>query len=311
MSRPGTLRIVSLLPATTDIVVAFGCEGWLVGRSHECDASDYVKSLPSCTEPKFPIKGDSRDIDDRVTHLVSQGLSVYRVDEKLLQQLNPDLILTQDHCEVCAASLGDIHKAVSDIISDHCEVLSLSPNKLDDVWASFRSVGRALGVVNKAEELLEELFNRLNVISETLKNKQPVRLATIEWIDPLMTAGNWTPELISYAGGEDVMADAGAHSHRMSLSDLQNQDPDVILVIPCGYPLETTRAEMPQLDNNPDWQNLRAVRKGNVALADGNLFFNRPGPGLVDSSEIVSEILHPEIFPQKHFHDKRWEWWSG
>ncbi len=311
MSRPGTLRIISLLPATTDVVAALGCEEWLVGRSHECDASEFVKNLPACTEPKYNPDGTSIEIDHRVNQLISEGLSVYRVDENLIKQLNPDLILTQDHCEVCAVSLDDIRNAIGENISDHCRLLSLSPKNLDEVWNSFEEIGVAMGVEQKARELVASVHTRLEKLKNATRNREPKRVATIEWIDPLMTAGNWTPELISTAGGDDLLAGDGAHSHKINIDQLRQADPDVILVIPCGYSLETTRAEMSVLHENPEWHNLRAVQNGNVALADGNLYFNRPGPKLVDSAEIIAEILHPEMVENSHYAQNRWEWWPG
>lgn len=310
MSRPGAHRIVSLLPATTDTLVALGCEELLVGCSHECDTTDYIEQLPACTEPKFAPFGSSRQIDQRVSELIGEGLSVYRVDEDVLRELNPDLIITQDHCEVCAAPLDEVRQAVTTSVGSGCRVLSVSPNRLDEVWDSIRQVGNALQIEAKADELVRSIESRMQKLQATFSDRKPVNIATIEWIDPLMTAGNWTPELITAAGGKDVLADEGAQSHKITLDQLSAANPDFILVIPCGFPLETTREEMPVLAEDPQWQQLKAVQQNKVALADGNKFFNRPGPFLVDSAEIVAEILHPDLMGQTHYQNGNWEWWN-
>ena len=294
-------RVASLLPSTTEITCALGFEGALVGRSHECDFPASVVRLPALTEPKLDPDASSRGIDDRVKQLVEEGLSVYRVDSTQLRQLEPTLILTQDQCEVCAASLKDVEAALQDWTGASPRVVSLDPTTLLDVWGDIERVAAALGEPARGSELTGALRERVNA---TTKRTQQIparpRVACIEWIDPLMAAGNWVPELVTLAGGQNLFGEAGAHSPWLDWDELRSADPDVIVVLPCGFGLERVRSEMPPLLAQPGWRDLRAVRAGRVALTDGNQYFNRPGPRLVESLEILAEILHPDGVEPRH-----------
>jgi iron complex transport system substrate-binding protein len=294
-------RIVSLIASSTEIVCALGYGERLVGRSHECDYPEWVRRLPVCTAPKFAVDGTSYEIDQRVKAILAEGLSVYRVDAELLRELRPDLIVTQAQCEVCAVSLRDVEQAVCEWIDSRPRIVSLVPNVLADVWRDIRAVAAALGAVERGEKLVGELCRRIDAIVEracALATRPSV--AVVEWIDPLMAAGNWVPELVAMAGGANLFGQAGEHSPWMSLVELTARDPNWILVIPCGFDIPRTRSEMAALGARPEWCKLRAVRDGRVALADGNQFFNRPGPRLVESLEILAEILHPEAFDFGH-----------
>jgi iron complex transport system substrate-binding protein len=294
-------RVVSLIASATEIVCALGFEGQLVGRSHECDFPESVKRLPVCTEPKFDVEGSSYEIDRRVKAVLQEGLSVYRVHADRLKQLAPDVIVTQSHCEVCAVSQRDVERAVCDWLGTRPQVVSLAPNGLADVWDSIRQVAAALGADRRGEELVRGLQQRLTAIAERAR-ALPDRptVAYVEWIEPLMAGGNWVPELIEMAGGVNLFGEAGKHSPWMTWDELRGRDPDVIFVAPCGFDLARTRREMAALTERPDWHELRAVRGGRVYLADGNQFFNRPGPRLVESLEILAEVLHPEAFTFGH-----------
>ncbi len=287
-------RIVSLIASSTEIVCALGFGENLVGRSHECDFPEWVQRLPACTSPKFPIDGTSYEIDQRVKAILAEGLSVYRVDADALRALAPDVIVTQSQCEVCAVSLRDVEQAVCEWIESRPKIVSLVPNALDDVWRDIVAVAAALGAADRGEALVAMLRARIAAIAERAR-RSPERptVAVVEWIDPLMAAGNWMPELIDLAGGVSLFGAVGEHSPWMSLDELAERDPDWILVIPCGFDLARTRAEMASLASRPEWRRLRAVRGRRVALCDGNQFFNRPGPRLVESLEILAEILHP------------------
>jgi len=294
-------RIVSLIASATEIVCALGFEGDLVGRSHECDYPESVTRLPVCTEPKFNVVGSSYEIDQRVKAVLQEGLSVYRVDAGLLKRLRPDVIVTQSHCEVCAVSQRDVEQAVGDWLGTRPKVVSLAPNALADVWESIRQVAAALDAGPRGEELIRRLEERISAIDDRAASlaERPT-VAYIEWIDPLMAGGNWMPELVALAGGVNLFGVAGKHSPWMTWDDLRGRDPDLIFVAPCGFDLAHTRAEMPHLTWRPDWPDLRAFRTGRVYLADGNAYFNRPGPRLVESLEILAEVLHPNTFSFGH-----------
>ncbi len=290
------MRIVSLLPSTTEIVVALGKKDQLVGRSHECNYPEDISTLPACTEPKFKPDGSSYEIDQRVKALLREGLSVYRVDEEKLKALQPDIILTQDHCEVCAASLNDVKQAVRKSLGDQVEVVSVSPTDLSSVVQSIRTIADAIGANQAAEKLTRQMKTDLQEIQQKTIELTPPKVLSIEWIDPLMTAGNWIPELVKIAGGIPVGAESGTHSPEISWGDIRKTDPDIITIIPCGYSIEQTLSEIPDLTSRKGWDQLRAVRNKQVYITDGDHYFNRPGPRLVDSTRILAEIIHPSLF---------------
>jgi iron complex transport system substrate-binding protein len=294
-------RIVSLIASATEIVCALGLEDQLVGRSHECDFPPSVHRLPVCTAPKFDIDGSSREIDRRVKTVLAEATSVYRVDEDLLRQLRPDVVLTQAQCEVCAVSTRDVEDALGDWIGTRPRVLSLLPNRLSDIWEDIGRTAEVLNVPARGEELVARLQARIrDVVYKTERLSERSSVACLEWIDPLMAAGNWVPELVVMAGGRNLFGVAGEHSHWMTWGQLRERDPEVIVSLPCGYGLAKTREEMASLQGNPEWGLLRAVRTGRVAVTDGNQYFNRPGPRLVGSLEILAEILHPRAFEFGH-----------
>lgn len=294
------MRIISLIASATEIVSALGFENQLVGRSHECDYPIGVKKLPACSEPKFNIEGTSYQIDQRVKAILQEGLSVYRVHADMLEQLQPDLIVTQDHCEVCAVSLKDVEDAVCKIVSSKPKIVSLEPNNLDDIWSGIAQVAEALGALEKAEELVGTLQDRMSRVAETAR-KQPHRptVACIEWVEPLMAGGNWVPELVEMAGGVNLFGEAGKHSPWMTFEELAKGDPDIIVVMPCGYDMKRALEDMPHLQQKAGWQDLRAVKNKRVYIADGNQYFNRPGPRVAESLEIMAEIFHPAVFPSR------------
>jgi iron complex transport system substrate-binding protein len=291
-------RIVSLIASSTEIVYALGCGAQLVGRSHECDFPPAVQTLPVCTAPKFQPDGTSYDIDQRVKAIVQEGLSVYRVHADLLKQLHPDVIITQVQCAVCAVSLPDVEQAVREWFdTTRPQIVSLEPNALADVWTDIGRVAQALNVSAQGAALINTLKQRMTLLAEkarTLPTHPTV--ACIEWIDPLMAAGNWMPELVAMAGGINLFGVAGQHAPWMTWEELQAKDPEIILVSPCGFDMARSRNEMPILQQKPGWAHLQAVRNHRVYLMDGNQYFNRPGPRLVESLEILAEILHPKDF---------------
>jgi iron complex transport system substrate-binding protein len=295
------MRVVSLIASSTEMVCALGMEGALVGRSHECDFPPSVRALPVCTEPKFDVEGSSRQIDERVKAILADALAVYRVKPDVLDALRPDVIITQSQCEVCAVSLRDVEQAVCQLISSRPCIVSLEPNALADVWRDLRAVAAALGVAERGEARIAEYEARMRAITERAAgvSARPT-VACIEWIDPLMAAGNWMPELVERAGGVSLFGEAGRHSPWMTFAELRERDPEIVIVLPCGFDMARARAELPALTQAPGWAELRAVRAGRVVVTDGNQYFNRPGPRLVESLEILAEIFHPETFDFGH-----------
>ena len=300
-------RILSLIPSSTEIVCALGFGNQLIGRSHECDFPSSVQKLSSCTAPKFKVEGTSAEIDQRVKSILKNALSVYQIDEKKLQQMQPDIIITQAQCEVCAVSLKDVENAVCEWVESRPQIVSLEPNQLSDIWKDFINIAEALGVKEQGHELVSQLKQRMNKIAQkTINFPQKPTVVCIEWIEPLMSAGNWMPELIEMGGGINLFGVAGEQSPWMTWEQLLEANPDVILVMPCGFNLARSKAEMSSLSQKPEWSQLNAVQNQQVYLTDGNHYFNRPGPRLVESLEIIAEILHPAHF-DFHHQQSGWE----
>jgi iron complex transport system substrate-binding protein len=293
-------RIVSLIASATEIVWALGRGGDLVGRSHECDFPPDVVRLPALTAPKFKVAGTSAEIGARVRAIVREGLSVYRVDAEALRALDPDIILTQDHCEVCAVSLADVEAATCTWTGRPVGIVSLKPDSLADAYADMRRVADALRVPAEGETLVRHVRERIAAVTARVAGRPRPRVAFVEWVEPLMAGGNWIPELIEAAGGINLFGTAGQHSDWMQWKDLAAADPDVIVVAPCGYDLARCLEELPLLEAKPGWSGLAAVRTGRVTFADGNAYFNRPGPRLADTAEILAEMLHPELAGRRH-----------
>ncbi len=293
-------RIVSLLPSATEIVAALGLGDRLVGRSHECDYPAEVSALPVCTRPLLALNGSSAEIDAEVSDFAARALIIYELDLDALRAARPSHIVTQDQCEVCAVSLKNVEAALAEDMPGAVEIISLSPKRLGEVWASIRQAGRALGV--DTDDFYRSLTGRIARIAaggmDMLASRPSV--ATIEWSDPLMAAGNWLPELVAIAGENNLLGDAGARSPKFELAYLVSADPDIIVFMPCGYDLEKAAAEAEAVMRDPAWAALSAVQGGQVYGVDGNTYFIRPGPRLVESAEILAEIFHPDMYKFGH-----------
>jgi iron complex transport system substrate-binding protein len=294
MSTPD-LRIVSLLPSATEIVAGLGLMDVIVGRSHECDYPPEIKNRPICTEAQLNSEKPSAQIDADVRNLVQSALSIYKIKLDVLEELKPTHIVTQDQCDVCAVNFADVEKAVGELTNSKPKVISLKPNVLSDVWADIERVATTLGV--DSQPLLNQLRDRIEACRQKIQgiSYRPTVVA-LEWTDPLMSSGNWIPELVELAGGQPLLGVAGQHSPYIEWDTLVKANPEVIIIMPCGFDLERTRKETQALEQHPEWSSLQAVRTGKVFITDGNAYFNRPGPRLVDSLEIVAEILHPDSF---------------
>ena len=298
-------RVLSLLSSTTEVVYALGCEDQLVGRSHECDYPPAVMTLPICTKPKFNVDGSSIEVDGQVKSILQNALSVYYINEDLLKELKPDIILTQSQCEVCAVSEKDVKSVVKNITGINPDIISVEPNSVKDIFKDIKIIAEALNVVDKGADLIDFMKNRIRTLKKSYDVKSELTVAAIEWIDPLMAAGNWVPELIEMAGGINLFGEAGKHSPWMEYKDLIEKDPHTIIIMPCGYNIQKSIIEIDSLIKQKDWKEINAVQNDKVYITDGNQFFNRPGPRIIESLEILIEIFHNDKTDFKHI-DSGW-----
>jgi iron complex transport system substrate-binding protein len=288
-------RVVSLIASATEIVDALGQLEYLVGRSHECDYPESVKSLPVCTRPRIAVDTDSREIDRQVKESARTSVSIYEVFDEVLARLAPTHILTQIQCQVCAVSLRDVEQALTRGIPGEPAIVSLQPDSLDRIWEDFRRVARALDVAPRGEEVIAQLQRRMAALTPPPEAGPPPRVACIEWMEPPMAAGNWMPELIRMAGGVNLFGENGRHSPWLTWEELRDADPDVVILAPCGFDLERTAEELHWMTGRTGWSDLRAVREERVYIGDGNRYFNRPGPRVVETLQALVEMLHPEF----------------
>ncbi len=299
------MRLVSLLASATEMIATLGCLDQLVGRSHECDYPPEVLSLPVVSSVQIDINADSAQIDAQIKQLAQststpagtalKALSIYAIDITQLQALRPDIIFTQTQCEVCAVSERDVMQAVQQLTGLQPLVVSLAPHRLSDVWEDVLRVGQALNRDEQAQALVQGYQLQLERLrAATLHLGIKPRVTVLEWLDPLMAAGNWTPELVAYAGGENVFGEIGQHSPWLSWEELQAADPDVLVLSPCGFTIERTMIDVPLLQRHPAWSSLRAVQAGRVYAIDGNHYLNRSSPRLVESAELLGRVLWGE-----------------
>jgi iron complex transport system substrate-binding protein len=291
------MKIVSLLPSATEIVCALGLEQSLVGRSHECDFPAAVKQLPVCSEANFPDNLDSATIDSKVKEILADALSVYTVNREQIKQLAPDVVITQAQCEVCAVSFKQVEDALENYLDKQVRIISLEPDSLDDIFNDIKTVAAALNVPDRGETLVDELQERIDIIKHKLKYiDQKPTVACIEWLEPMMLSGNWMPELVDLAGGLSILTEAGKHSPYVQWELIRQQDPDIIIVMPCGFSIPRTMKEIDLLLQLPGFADMKAIKNNRLYVADGNQYFNRPGPCIVDSVEILAEIINPKQF---------------
>tara|TARA_B110000003_G_scaffold276318_1_gene322156 strand:+ start:2873 stop:3784 length:912 start_codon:yes stop_codon:yes gene_type:complete len=294
------MRILSLISSSTEIIYSLGLGSKIIGRSHECDYPPHIRRLPFCTEPRFDINGNSLQILNNIKSLLQDALSIFLIDEKKLNELKPDIIITQSQCEVCAVSLNDLEKAVENIIGKSPKIVSTEPHSLDDVWKDVLKIGIALNVEKKAHSLIQKLKLRIQKLKSLTRGLNTPSVVCIEWIEPLMAAGNWVPELVKLANGINLIGSRGEHSPWIDIKKVVDQNPDKIIIMPCGYNIEKTESEMSSLTIDKEWNSLRAVQNNQVYITDGNQYFNRPGPRLIDSLEILVEIIHNQKYNFGH-----------
>ena len=284
------MRIVSLLASATEMVDALGAGASLVGRSHECDYPSWVTSLPQCSEPAFNIHVSSREIDREVNRRVRAGEPLYIIDHDRIGELRPDVIIAQEHCEVCAVTPADVNR--NGCAFPDAKIVVLSASSVKEIYASLRQIAQVMGAEKRAETIIDLHLAHLDEIRGQTAGLRRPTVAVLEWVDPIFTSGNWIPELVEIAGGEPVLATPGQHSRAADPQLLLDADPDFVVIAPCGYKLERSIAELEVLESFPWWHKLRAVREGKVAFADGNYYFNRSGLSITTTAEILAEILH-------------------
>jgi iron complex transport system substrate-binding protein len=298
-------RIISLLPSATEIVYAFGLQDRLVGRSHECDFPPEVQALPICSQPKYQSYGSSADINTAVETILREALSIYRVDVERIEALEPTHIITQSQCAVCAVSTDELRAALRESLHvEAIHLIDLNPESLDQVWGSILLAADSLDVHRKGEELVNTMragFEAVRATAQAAPAKP--RIAYLEWIEPIMVAGHWIRSLIELAGGQNVFPDKD--QRWMSFEQLVEQNPDKIVIAPCGFSIQRSMKDMSVLQHKPEWKTLKAVQNHEVYVCDGNHYFNRPGPRLVESLEILAEIFQPGLFPAQH-HESGW-----
>ncbi len=299
MAMTTRMRIVSLLPAATEICFALGLGPEVVGVSPECDYPEATHDKRVVSRPLLEYEGKtSAETSKMVGGALANGGGLYEINEDALQQLEPDVILTQGLCEVCAPSVADV-RAVASRLAKRPRIVSLDPHSLKDVLEDIGRVGKACGAGSTAVSVVEDLRERLERVAFlTGRAHERPKTACIEWVDPLFAAGHWVPEMVGLAGGEDVLARPGEKSRRIEAKDVAVAAPVVAVLMPCGFHLDRARAEAGTLAAQPWWKDLPAARKNRVWVVDGSSYFNRPGPRLIDGLEILGHILHPELFPR-------------
>ena len=285
------MRIVSLIPSGTEIVCALGYHEYLVGISHECDFPLDIRHLPVCTKPRLNVNTSSLEIDKSVKSLLQNSLSIYAINENVLKELKPDLIITQSQCEVCAVSLADVELVLKKKIGLDPRIISLQPQKLSDIWEDINLIAKSLGVAKKGLDFTGQIKDEVDNLKSLYSSKIIPTIACVEWINPLMFAGNWVPEMVKIAGGKDLFGRIGMHSDWSTYDMLFKNDPEKIILMPCGFNINKTFEEVGAITNMPNWNNLKAVKTGNVFITDGNQYFNRPGPRILDSIKILIEIV--------------------
>jgi iron complex transport system substrate-binding protein len=290
-------QIVSFLPSATEMACALGLSDQLVGITHECDYPPEIKGKAVVVRKALPIEEMSqREIDQAVSERIRSGQSLYEVDEKLLQELAPDLILTQDLCQVCAPSGNEVSQALN-LLPKQPQILWLTPSSLEEIFANLCELGEATGCTKKAEELVAEGRARLERIAEVTRNlSDRPRTFCMEWLDPVYCSGHWVPEMVKIAGGVDALGQQGGDSVRIAWDKVLEWKPEILIITPCGFDLEQTIEQSQQLFTYPRWSSLPAVLDGRVYAVDANSYFARPGPRVVDGTELLAHLIHPDLF---------------
>jgi iron complex transport system substrate-binding protein len=291
------MRICSLLPSATEALFALGAGDSVSGVTFECDFPPEARTKRVIVHTRLKHSGDPAEIDRQVNEFVSRGESLYELDQAALQAIRPDLIITQDLCHVCAASPGDLASAFTSL-PQKPEVLSLSPQSLADVWKDILAIGNAIGRAGQARELVGKLERRVSAVAQAVSHSPTrPRVACLEWLDPPFVGGHWVPEMVSLAGGADVLGVAAKPSFRTTWAEVINARPEIVVIMPCGYDLQQSVKAFNAAPPPEGWESLPAVRDEKVYALDASGYFSRPGPRLAGGVEILASILHPEVAP--------------
>lgn len=287
--------IVSFLPSATEILYELGAGDQVLAVTHECNYPEEAKTKPKVIHSSFdPNKMSSLDIDKKVVELANSGQDIYIIDEKVLKKANPDLIVAQGICEVCSPYTSEINKAVS-LLGGKPDVLILDPKNLDDILQNIIEIGKRVDRLKRAQDFVDTLQRRIKKIKDTPKISW-TRVLAIEWLDPLFSAGHWVPQMIELAGGINGISKVGEQSRRMEIDEVIKFNPDIIILMPCGFDVNRTILEYEKLLENKKWHSLEAVKQGEVYAVNANEYFSKPGPRTVTGLEILAKIIHPDTF---------------
>ena len=295
------MKIVSLIPSATEIVSSLGLINNLIGVSHECDNPEEVKKLPKLTESKLQHNQSSLDIDKDIKKILALGLSVYKVNVDLLKKLSPDFVITQSQCSVCAVSFNDVEKSLQNWLGKKPTIIDCKPNNFEDVLDDLYRTGIYLNASHEANLLIQQIKEEITIIKEKLRNEKVKNILCIEWLDPLMVAGNWIPDLLGISKSFGIIGKSGKHSPFIKSEEIKIENFDHVIFMPCGYDILTTEKEL----REKKYHFMSIFENKKKFIVDGNKYFNRPSASLLESVKILCEIIHPNIFlPQPSY--KRW-----
>lgn len=291
------MRIVSLLPSATEIICLLGLQDSLVGITHECDFPSGLSHIPIVTKTSIPHGLSSKEIDLQVRQALTTSNALYTLNYDLLEQLQPDLLVTQSLCNVCAVDKSEVID-IAEKLTSNPKVINLEPTSLNDLYTTIEMVAEEAHCENKAKFIINHMKQRVNVVAQStinhLENSSPLRIVYLEWIDPLFNSGYWISELIEIAGGQDCLGDAHSPAKTIQWSDVTTTNPDVLIIGCCGFDMQRTMEDIPLLKSNPGWDNLNCVKTKRVYMIDGNSYFSRPSPRLIESLEILNLMLHSD-----------------
>jgi iron complex transport system substrate-binding protein len=289
-------RIVSFFPSATELLYELGVGDKIFGVTHECLYPENAKTKPRVISSVFDSNSmSSKEIDDKIVQLVREGKDIYKLDELNLKQARPDLIISQDTCEVCSAYTGHVTKAL-DVLENKPEIIPLNPHDVEGILDSIQNVAKIIGKDEKGKELVESLKKRIEFIKNNNFEDKP-RVLALEWLEPFFTSGHWVPEMVEIAGGKNEISSKGEESRRIKFEEIQQSDPDLIVLMPCGFDIARTVSEYKKiLQNNPDWNKLRAVKENSVYAVDANSYFSKPSLRTITGIEILAKIIHPKLF---------------
>ena len=289
-------RIVSFLPSATELIYELGAQERLFGVTHECNYPSDASNKPRVIESIFePEKMSSQEIDDKICELSERGEEIYKLITENVSNAKPDLIISQEICEVCSAYTNQVKNAM-DILEEKPEIYSMSPHNIQEILKCVKDIAEKIDEVERGKEIVNSLNIRINKIKKVPISNRP-KVLGIEWIKPFFTAGHWVPEMIEYSGGINMITKIGEHSRKMDITEIENADPDVLILMPCGFNVQRTVSEYEKyLKDNSRWNKLRAVREKRVFAVDANSFFSKPSIRVVTGIEVLAKILHSEIF---------------